>query len=174
MLDHALSMAKKMLKFRGQGPMGFCHLQVQTLHARSPTKRCRAMAPADLRYATVLSSGVPLYLDRSLSVGPNAIGIDRDIRYHAESFGQLLSFLGNLLGPTVLPALHIFFEPPLTVTGRRRRELFGFNKDNLVVLLPPRIHLTPRIAQSIWSFRRRAPRMRVLTLRASPQLSREP
>ena len=150
MLDHALSMAKRC-----------SNSEVRTNGILSSTgsnvacQECDEALPcdgsdADLRYATVLSSGVPLYLDRSLSVGPNAIGIDRDIRYHAESFGQLLSFLGNLLGPTVLPALHIFFEPPLTVTGRRRRELFGFNKDNSLFFSLRAFISLHGSAQSIW------------------------
>lgn len=81
----------------------------------------------DLRFLVLTSSNVPLYVDRSVALSRDA-SLNPELCHHAETFAQLLVFLANLIAPNLPHVLHIFYEPPLTPTGRKRRELIGFNQ----------------------------------------------
>ena len=79
----------------------------------------------NLHFGFRTSSGLPVYVDRSVSLSDPQYGSLGPV---AESFASVLLFLASTIGPSVPPAVHIFFEPPRTPTGLKRREVLGFNK----------------------------------------------
>ena len=81
----------------------------------------------DLRFLCLTSPGVPLYVDSAL--GQSNADALAHARQLAEAFAPVMVFVAGVIGPSVVPTLHLFFEPPVTPTGMERREVFGFNQN---------------------------------------------
>ena len=102
----------------------------------------------DLVFGWRTSVGPPVYVDRAVcdAQPPYLDGLVAT----AEMFASLMAFLGNMVRPGLSEHIHLFYEPPLTSSGERRREVFGFNKGGSLWFSLRAFHSLHANAPSVW------------------------